>query len=119
MSDKKKAYRQLVEFDPKRMGDKLHFALRNTCDGFGISKPVAMSSLCEMNRQKENGTYHDGLPPKNISTIVFLETDSKYGCCGAWHMGKVFFDGKRIAKTRIPILGWGEMIGKHRIVEEK
>lgn len=88
-------YMQVIDCYPWRMGTLHCRSLANVRLAFSVA-PKFMSSNEEMVSQIKKSTFHFGLPPKNISVIVFIFPASEYGWCGLWNEGKLYIDGEKM-----------------------
>lgn len=112
------AWRQVVPFDPSKMGNKPGYCLQNVRLGFGIpSKYYDAKEAMEAN--KAAGTLHDVKDlPLNISVPVFVDTNSPYEHVIASDKGVFYSDGKKLTTINgLKCFGWGETLNGVRIVE--
>lgn len=110
-------YEQVLAFYPQDMGKQKGWCLQNCRLGFHIYTPKYASAKAAMDAAKRNGTYHQGLPPSNISVPVYCNTSSKSGHVVVWHHGVWYEDGKHVAQPSCAALGWDEMMDGTRVVK--
>ena len=115
---------QLINFNPANMGTVQGMCLRNVAQGYGIypSPSPSQSAREDMNRNIQNGTLHTDLPPPtNVAVPVYCESGTPAGHIVVWDHGKVWSDGKLIAKglsAWSTVYGWGEWCNGYRIVKK-
>lgn len=110
-------YEQTMQFYPADMGKQKGWCLQNCRLGFHIYTPKYASAKAAMDAAKRNGTYHDGLPPANISVPVYCNTSSKSGHVVVWHHGAWYEDGKNVKNPSCSPLGWDEVMDGTRVVK--
>lgn len=112
------AWRQVVPFDPSKMGTKPGYCLQNVRLGFGI-KPKYADAKEAMEANKEAGTLHDVKDlPTNISVPIFVDTTSPYEHVIASDKGVFYSDGKKLTTLNgLKCFGWGETLNGVRVVE--
>lgn len=112
-------WKQLKEFNIKKMGTKKGYCLQNVRLGYGIAAkyPDAKSDM-EANKKAE--TLHDmNAIPMNVSVPVYVDSTSKYEHIIVCDKGTYYSDGKRLTSTKgMKFFGWGEMCDGVRVVEE-
>lgn len=112
------AWRQVVPFDPSKMGNKPGYCLQNVRLGFGIkSKYYDAKEAMEAN--KEAGTLHDVKDlPNNVSVPVFVDVASPYEHVIVADNGTFYSDGKKLTTiSGLKCFGWGETLNGVRVVE--
>lgn len=112
------AWRQLVPFDPSKMGTKPGYCLQNVRLGFGIkSKYYDAKEAMEAN--KNEGTLHDiDTLPTNVSVPVFIDVTSPYEHVITSDKGIFYSDGKKLSSLKgLKVFGWGETLNGVRVVE--
>ena len=109
------AYEQTLSFYPKDMGKQKGWCLQNCRLGFHIYTPKYASAKTAMDAGKRNGTFHEGLPPSNISVPVYTPSSSKYGHVVVYDKGTWYSDGKKTGAWTA--LGWDEMMDGTRVVK--
>lgn len=112
------AWKQLVNFDPKKMGTRIGYCLANVRQGFGIA-PKYASAKDAMIGNKTAGTLHDiSTLPANVAVPVFVDTSSPYEHVIVSDHGTLYSDGKRLTSLAgLKPFGWGEYLNGVRIVE--
>ncbi len=112
-------WKQLKEFNVKKMGTKKGYCLQNVRLGFGISAkyPDAKS---DMEANKKAKTLHNiSTLPKNVSVPVYIDSTSKYEHIIVSDKGTYYSDGKKLTSTKnLKFFGWGETCNGVRVVEE-
>lgn len=112
---------QYRNFNPANMGTRAGYCLQNCRLGFGIMTGQFPSARADMNSQRANGTLHTDLPPPaNIAVPVYCESGTPNGHVVVWDHGKVYSDGKLIAKGLSAwgtVYGWGELCDGRRVVQ--
>ena len=112
---------QYRNFNPANMGTRAGYCLQNCRLGFGIMTGQFPSARADMNSQRANGTLHTDLPPPaNIAVPVYCESGTPNGHVVVWDHGKVYSDGKLIAKglsAWSTVYGWGELCDGRRVVQ--
>lgn len=115
------AFKQIIPFNPAKMGTQQGYCLRNVAKGFGIypSKSPSSSAVDDMNRNKKAGTFHAGNPPASIAAPVYCDTASKFEHVVVSDHGTVYSDGKLIKNglKAYKVLGWGEQCNGYRLIE--
>lgn len=114
------AYKQVLAFDPQRMGNRKGWCEMNVRLGFGIPNGTFPSAKADMESQIANGTFHVELPPSNIAVPVFFDTSSQYEHVMGFDHGNYYSDRKLIYPMNFNIwkpFGWGELCDGVRVVE--
>lgn len=113
------AFKQLLNFDVQKMGNRKGYCLMNVRLGFGINKGTYPSAKADMEAQIAEGTFHRGeLPPSNIAAPIYFDTSSPYEHVMADDHGIYYSDKKRVASlVGWNLLGWGEKCDGVRVVE--
>lgn len=113
------AYQQVIEFNPKRMGNRKGWCLANVDAGFGIKHGKFPSAKADMESQRKNGTLHYGNPPIDVSVPVYCDTASQYEHVVVWHRGVVYEDGSIRSRglNGLKMFGWGELCDGTRVVK--
>lgn len=111
-------WKQLRNFDIKKMGTRNGYCLANVRQGFGIA-PKYASAKDAMLANKKSGTLHDiSSLPTNVAVPVFLDTTSPYEHVIVSDHGTLYSDGKRLTSLAgFTSFGWGEYLNGVRIVE--
>lgn len=112
------AWKQLVNFDPKKMGTRVEYCLANVRQGFGIASKYA-SAKDAMEANKSAGTLHDiSALPTNVAVPIFVDTASPYEHVIVSDHGTLYSDGKRLTSLAgLKPFGWTEYLNGVRIVE--
>lgn len=86
--------------------------------GFGIKSGTYLSAKEDMNAQRRERIFHDGLPPTNVAVPVYFDTTSKYEHVMVCDRGIYYSDGKRLSSiTGWKVFGWGEKCDGVRVVD--
>lgn len=112
------AYKQVKEFDIKKMGTKAGYCLQNVRLGFGIA-PKYADAKADMEANKATGTLHDITTlPTNVAVPVYLDTSSPYEHIIVSDHGTFYSDGKHLTSLEgLKVFGWGETCNGVRVVE--
>lgn len=112
------AWKQLVNFDPKKMGTRVGYCLANVRQGFGIA-PKYANAKDAMEGNKAAGSLHDITTlPTNVAVPVFLDTSSPYEHVIVSDKGTLYSDGKRLTSLAgFKVFGWAEYLNGVRVVE--
>lgn len=112
-------WKQLVNFNVKKMGTKKGYCLQNVRLGFGLSAKHA-SAKADMIANKNAGTFHSmSTLPSNISVPVYVDTSSVYEHIIAYDKGTYYSDGKKLTSIKgMKFFGWGEMCEGVRVVKQ-
>lgn len=112
------AYKQLVNFDIKKMGTKPGYCLQNVRLGFGIG-PKYADAKADMEANRVADTLHDiSTLPTNVAVPVYLDTSSPYEHIIVSDHGILYSDGKRLTSLAgFKVFGWGESVNGVRVVE--
>ena len=71
-------WKQVKNFNIKKMGTKKGYCLQNVRLGFGIPAKYA-SAKVDMEANKKAGTLHDmSTIPTNVAVPVYVDSSSKY-----------------------------------------
>ena len=111
---------QLKLFDPKKMGTKINYCLRNVRLGYGID-PKWSDAKEAMNENRVKGTLYDlNTIPNNVSVPVFTDKypSAKYGHVKVCHNG-VFYDNGKVCKKPSNNYKWGLWLNGVKVAEEK
>lgn len=110
-------YKQVKEFDPAKMGKQAGWCLQNCRLGFGINRGTFNSAKDDMESQIKNGTFHNGLPPKDIAVPVYCDTASEYEHVIVSDHGTYYSDGYITNPNYFKVFGWGEKCDGERVVK--
>lgn len=112
------AWKQLVNFDPKKMGTRIGYCLANVRQGFGIA-PRYASAKDAMEGNRSAGTLHDiSTLPTNVAVPIFVDTSSPYEHVIVSDHGTLYSDGKKLTSLAgLKPFGWAEYLNGVRIVE--
>lgn len=112
------AYKQLVNFDIKKMGTKPGYCLQNVRLGFGV-KSLHYDAKEDMEANKSAGTLHDiSTLPTNVAVPVYLDTSSPYEHVIVSDHGALYSDGKKLTSLAgFKVFGWGEKVNDVRVVK--
>lgn len=112
------AWKQLVNFDVRKMGTKKGLCLYNVRLGYGIPGKYP-SAKADMEANKAAGTLHDiSTCPKNVAVPIYTDTASPYEHIMVSDHGNVYSDGKYVRSVAgMKFFGWGEMCEGVRVVE--
>ena len=87
-------WKQVVPFNPKKMGTTKNFCLRNVRLGYGIGGKYANAKQA-MNENRDKGTLHDMTSiPTNVSVPVFTSAGI-WGHVIVSDKGVFYSDGKK------------------------
>ena len=112
-------YKQVVDFDVKKMGTTPNMCLRNVRLGYGLPGKYADAKE-DMNANKKAKTFHaDKNVPKNCSVPVYADTTSQYEHIMVSVKGQLYSDGKKTAWNKWKIFGWGEMCEGVKVIAKK
>lgn len=110
------AYEQVKQFYPKEMGTEKGWCLKNCRLGFRIYTGHYASAKSAMQAGKQNGTFHAGMPPENVSVPVYTVSPSQYGHVVVCDKGQYYTDGRKYNPAVSDILGWDELMDSVRVV---
>lgn len=112
------AWKQVRNFDPKKMGTRKGYCLQNTRLGFGIMQGHFPSAKADMLNNKNKGTLHNMPAPNNVAVPVYTDTSSPYEHVMVCDHGTFYSDGRRLTSTAgMKFFGWGEICDGVRVVE--
>lgn len=111
-------WKQVVAFNPAKMGTTPGYCLQNVRLGFGLKAKYA-SAKDDMLANKKAGTLHSiSSLPKNVAVPVYIDTSSVYEHIIASDKGVFYSDGKRLSSLNgMRVFGWGEMCEGVRVVK--
>ena len=111
-------YRQIVQFNPKKMGKEKGMCEKNVRLGYGLPARCA-SAKEDMEYNKKKGALHPiSSLPSTVAVPLFVDTSSPYEHIEVSDHGTVYSDGK-ILKNPFSqkFFGWGEYVAKAKVVE--
>lgn len=112
------SYRQIVGFNPSRMGTKRGWCLQNVRFGFGIGTTTA-SAKADMQFNKDRGTFHPlSEYDRSTSVPVYIDSTSVYEHVGCLHHGVYYSDGRVATLPTNRVFGWGEYCSGTRVVQK-
>lgn len=113
------AWKQLVNFDVRKMGTRKGYCLYNVRLGYGIPGKYP-SAKADMEANRKAGTLHDiSTCPKNVAVPIYTDTASPYEHIMVSDHGAVYSDGKYVTSVAgMKFFGWGEMCEGIRVVEQ-
>lgn len=111
------SYKQVLNFNINRMGKQAGWCLQNCRLAFGIGSGTFNSAKDDMEYQKAHGTFHEGLPPKDIAVPVYCDTASVYEHVIISDHGTYYSDGYITNPNYFKIFGWGEKCDGQRVVK--
>lgn len=107
-------WKQVVPFNPKKMGTTKNFCLRNVRLGYGIAGKYANAKQA-MNENRDKGTLHDlASIPTNVSVPVFTSA-GVWGHVIVSDKGVFYSDGKKCNRPTSNYM-WGEWLNGVRVV---
>lgn len=112
-------FKQIVPFDPKKMGTEPGLCLKNVRLGYGIPGVYA-SAKDAMEASKRMGTFHEDMStvPTNCAVPIFADTSSVYEHVMVDYYGTWLSDGKQVTNPgAFKMFGWSESLNDVRVVE--
>lgn len=113
-------YKQLVVFDPTKMGTMKGFSLKNSRLGFGIVAKFATANQAMFENIDNHSLHPLDTIPEGCSVPVF-DCDVRnngYGNVMVYHNGKYYQDGKKLWRKPKGEYQWGEWLCGEHIVEK-
>ena len=112
-------WKQVKDFNIKKMGTKKGYCLQNVRLGFGIPAKYASAKM-DMEANKKAGTLHNiDTIPTNVSVPVYIDSSSKYEHIIVCDKGTYYSDGRKLKSTKgLKFFGWGELCEDVRVVEK-
>lgn len=111
-------WKQVKDFNIKKMGTKKGYCLQNVRLGFGIPAKYASAKI-DMEANKKAGTLHNiDTIPINVTVPVYIDSASKYEHIIVCDKGTYYSDGRKLKSTKgLKFFGWGELCEDVRVVE--
>lgn len=107
-------WKQLIPFNPKKMGTTKNFCLRNVRLGYGIAGKYANAKQA-MNENRDKGALHNlSSIPTNVSVPVFTSTGI-WGHVIVCDKGVFYSDGKKCNRPTSNYM-WGEWLNGVRVI---
>lgn len=116
------SWKQILSFNPSKMGTEESMCLQNAREGFGISSAHFHSAKIDWNSQIANKTAHYGTNfPSGKAVPVYGNMKLRNGHVGVWSNGTFYSNGKISNMQQVfsngGIAGWGELCDGQRVVE--
>lgn len=115
------SWKQILSFNPSKMGVRKRYCLQNTRLAFGIQNGKFASAKADWNSQVANKTAHYGGFPAGRAVAVYGNMNGRNGHVGVWHNGAFYSDGKISNMQQVfsngGVAGWGELCDGQRVVE--
>lgn len=110
-------WKQLVSFNPSKMGTKNGWCLQNVRYGFGIGTTTP-SAKADMQFNKDHGTFHPlSEYDSSTSVPVYIDSTNVYEHVGCLHHGVYYSDGRVATLPTNRVFGWGEYCSGTRVVQ--